>query len=296
MLQFPPQTVSSIKQLLEERGLSPRKNFGQNFLIDGNMLRKLVEVAGVKAGDSVLEVGPGTGVLTDALLSAGARVVACEIDRGLAAHLRERYAGVTTFTLVEGDAMPKLSLSQAALHALGGGPFRLVANLPYNIASPLMIELLISHPQCLSQTVTIQREVAQRLIAKHNTDDYGTLGIIAQALASIKKIADLSPGCFWPQPSITSSFVQLTRLESPITSEPQLLGAMCTWLFSGRRRQLGTMVNTLAKEAAVAAPPLPAGIDPMARAETLSVPQLVELQKALAPLLAAKAQAHTGNA
>lgn len=268
--------------------MSPRKSFGQNFLIDGNMLRKLVEVALVKPGDVVLEVGPGTGVLTDALLMAGARVVACEIDRGLSQHLRERYAGVSNFVLVEGDAMPKLSLNPQAIEAIGSGPFRLVANLPYNIASPLMIELLISHSQCISQTVTIQKEVAQRLVAKHDTDDYGTLGIVAQAMASVKKIADLPPGCFWPQPSIVSSFVQLVRLPQARTSDPQALAAMCTWLFSGRRRQLGTMVNTIVKESGMAAPQLPPGINPQARAETLSVDDLVRLQGVLQPLIAAR--------
>jgi 16S rRNA (adenine1518-N6/adenine1519-N6)-dimethyltransferase len=273
----PPQTLTSIKALLEERGLSPRKNFGQNFLIDGNMLRKLVEVARVRAGDVVLEVGPGTGVLTDALLGAGAQVVACEIDRGLAQHLRERYAGVPTFTLVEGDAMPKLRLSQAAQDALAGRPFSLVANLPYGIASPLMIELLASFPQCQSQVVTIQREVAQRLLAKPGTDDYGTLGILAQSMASVKRIADLPPGCFWPQPSITSSFVQLTRLATPLTNDPQGLASVCTWLFSGRRRQLGTMLAHRAKERGVAVPALPAGLDPMVRAETLGVEDFVRL-------------------
>jgi 16S rRNA (adenine1518-N6/adenine1519-N6)-dimethyltransferase len=285
MPSFLPQTISTIKQLLEERGLAPRKTFGQNFLIDGNMLRKLVEVASVQAGDVVLEVGPGTGVLTDALLTAGAHVIACEIDRGLAQHLRERYANLPHFTLVEGDAMPKLKLSEAAQQAIAGREFRLVANLPYNIASPLMIELAIAHPNCLSQTVTIQKEVAQRLLAKPNTDDYGTLGILAQAMCSVKKIADLPPSCFWPQPSIVSSFVQLVPLSTPQTTDPQALARMCTWLFSGRRRQLSTMVNALAKERGINAPPLPTSIDPAARAETLSVPQLIELQLALRSLL-----------
>lgn len=281
----PPQTLTSIKALLAERGLSPRKNFGQNFLIDGNMLRKLVEVASVQPGDLVLEVGPGTGVLTDALLSAGAHVVACEIDRGLAQHLRERYAGLPNFTLVEGDAMPKLQLSAATQDALAGRPFRLVANLPYNIASPLMIELLASVPQCSSQTVTIQKEVAQRLLAKPGTDDFGTLSILAQAMATVKKIADLSPGCFWPQPSITSSFVQLVRLATPHTTDPQGLGDLCTWLFSGRRRQLGTMVAHRAKERNLPVPNLPEGIDPQARAETLSIADFVRLHAALRQLV-----------
>jgi 16S rRNA (adenine1518-N6/adenine1519-N6)-dimethyltransferase len=281
----PPQTLTSIKALLAERGLSPRKNFGQNFLIDANMLRKLVEVASVQPGDVVLEVGPGTGVLTDALLTAGAHVIACEIDRGLAQHLRERYAGLNTFTLVEGDAMPKLQLSQATQDALAGRPFRLVANLPYNIASPLMIELLATFPHCRSQTVTIQREVAQRLLAKPGTEDFGSLSILAQAMATVKKIADLPPGCFWPQPSITSSFVQLTRLHTPLTPDPQALSNLCTWLFSGRRRQLGTMVAHRAKERNLPAPPLPSGIDPQVRAETLSIADFVRLQEALRTLL-----------
>jgi 16S rRNA (adenine1518-N6/adenine1519-N6)-dimethyltransferase len=181
--------------------------------------------------------------------------------------------------------MPKLQLSAATQDALAGRPFRLVANLPYNIASPLMIELLASFPQCSSQTVTIQKEVAQRLLAKPGTDDFGTLSILAQAMATVKKIADLSPGCFWPQPSITSSFVQLVRLATPHTTDPQGLGDLCTWLFSGRRRQLGTMVAHRAKERNLPVPNLPEGIDPQARAETLSIADFVRLHAALRQLV-----------
>src|SRR4051812_46760539 len=202
------QPLSEIKDLLASRGLAPRKSLGQNFLIDHNLIRKLADAAGVgrggaKGGDTVLEVGPGTGALTEELLARGCRVVAVELDRGLAGLLRERFAAYVrdaawhrasarcsppgragpppesgaggALVLIEGDALDgPLGLNAAAAELLSPPhlltsspphPFTLVANLPYAAGTPVMLALLTHFPSCRGQYVTIQREVADRLLA-----------------------------------------------------------------------------------------------------------------------------------
>jgi 16S rRNA (adenine1518-N6/adenine1519-N6)-dimethyltransferase len=247
------QTLAEIRELLASRGLSPRKALGQNFLIDQNLIRKLVDASGIKPGDLVLEVGPGTGALTEALLARGARVVAAELDRGLAELLRERLADPQSalgapagagFTLVEGDCLAsKRHLAPALAAALGGRPFTLVANLPYGAATPLMLALLAEHPECPGQFVTIQKEVADRLLAKPGTNEYGTLGVVAQAVARVERIATLPPECFWPRPEVTSAMVSVVRRPDPLTANTAGLATFAQELFSRRRKQLGSVLG-----------------------------------------------------
>ncbi len=265
------QTLTQIKEMLASRGLSPRHALGQNFLIDHNLIRKLVDASGVRAGDLVLEVGPGTGALTEELLARGCEVIACELDRGLAALLRERYPDLR---LVEGDCLKsKKHLALPVVEALGRRSFRLVANLPYNAASPLLLALLMEHPECTGMYVTIQREVADRLLAKPGSEDYGALGVVAQAMAQAARIAVLSPECFWPRPEVTSAMVSLVCRSQPLTDDPRRLAEFCTRVFSKRRKQLG---GVLGRET-----PWPAGVGPTQRAEELSVEQLIALSRAV---------------
>ncbi len=267
------QTLTEIKELLSTHGLSARKSLGQNFLIDHNLIRKLVDASRVGPGDLVLEVGPGTGTLTEELLARGSEVVACELDRGLAALLRER---LPRLTLIEGDCLEsKRRLSREVEAALGARPFTLVANLPYGAASPLMLALLIDHPACRGMHVTIQREVADRLLAGPGTDDYGTLGVVTRAMAEVSRIAVLSPECFWPRPDVTSAMVSIVRRTDPVTDDPRRLAEFCTRVFSKRRKQLGSV---LGRNRAI---PWPSGVTPESRAEDLSVEQLVALARAV---------------
>lgn len=271
------QTLTEIRSLLDERGLSPRKALGQNFLIDHNLIRKLVDVSGVKAGDLVLEVGPGTGTLTEELLSRGCEVVACELDAGLASLLRERLGGHPEFgprfTLVEGDCLEhKRELSRAARDALGGRPFRLVANLPYGAATPLMLTLLVEHPECPGMYVTIQREVADRLMAGPGSRDFGQISVVAQAAARVWSIATLPRECFWPRPDVTSAMVGLERLETPMTGDLGGLAAFAQRAFGQRRKQLGAILGRDI--------PWPEGVSPTMRAEELDVQRMVALSEA----------------
>lgn len=279
------QTLTDIKAILAQHGLSPRKALGQNFLLDHNLIRKLVDASGVGAGDVVLEVGPGTGTLTEELLSRGCRVIACELDHGLARMLRARLASPTagSFTLIEGDCLEgKHALNEdltRTLHEMAGGApgaesgqgFRLVANLPYGAASPLMTTLLASWKSCRSMHVTIQREVADRLLARPGTDEYGTLGIIAQAAAEISLVATLPPECFWPRPDVTSAMVSIVRREVALTDDLPRLAACCQKVFGQRRKQIGSVLGRGFA--------FPAGIEATQRAEELSVAQLIELSR-----------------
>jgi 16S rRNA (adenine1518-N6/adenine1519-N6)-dimethyltransferase len=262
------QTLTQIKQLLEARGLSPRKSLGQNFLIDHNLVARLVEASGLEAGDLVLEVGPGTGVLTEALIEAGCDVIACELDRGLADLLRERLGD--RMTLIEGDCLDgKRALNPSLVHAIADRPFRLVANLPYGAASPLMLTLAAHHPTCASMHVTIQKEVAQRLRATPGSKDYGGLSVIVQALCDVARIADLPPHCFWPRPKVTSEMVSITRRGTPLTADPDALSDLCHRLFSQRRKQIGSVLGRQID--------WPQGIEGEMRAENLTVAQIVAL-------------------
>jgi 16S rRNA (adenine1518-N6/adenine1519-N6)-dimethyltransferase len=274
------QTLAEIKQLLAERGLSPRKSFGQNFLIDHNLIRKLVDASGVGAESLVLEVGPGTGALTGELLDRGCRVIACELDRGLAALLRERFADRgDRFVLIEGDCLGVgRRLAPEVVQALGGRAFTLVANLPYNAATPVMLALLMDHPECRGLFITIQREVADRILARPGTKDYGTLGIVAQAVATPGRIANLSSECFWPRPDVASTMLGLVRRPDPLTEDPRGLAECCQRIFGMRRKQLGTVL----KGEPGLADGWPDGILPTMRAEELPVERIVALCRTLA--------------
>lgn len=216
---MPGQTQSEIRSLLAGAGLAPQHRFGQNFLIDLNLMRKLMEAANVGADDVILEVGPGTGSLTEMLLESGARVVSVEIDRGLQQVLAARLADEPRFTLIAGDALAgKHHLNpeiRAALHAQSPGPGgarKLVANLPYQIATPLLVDLVTAAdlPRLAVLCCTIQKEVGERLVAAPRSGAYGPVSILLQLLADVELIATLKPGAFWPRPKIDSVMVRIT--------------------------------------------------------------------------------------
>ncbi len=276
------QTLAHIKTLLEVRGLSPRHGFGQNFLIDHNHLQRLLEAASIAPGESVLEIGPGTGTLTEELLARGARVIAAEIDRGMCDLLRDTIPASSAFTLVEGDCLAgKRAMSPVILEQLPG-PFALVSNLPYDAATPAMSILLADVPRCRGLFVTIQLEVAQRLLACPGSKDYGPMSVLAQATCECSLIAKLPPGCFWPQPKVTSATVSLKRLPQPLSADARALFDFAQRLFEQRRKQLGASMNRLRPESAPAGPPFPwpTGIEPTMRAEELSPAQMESLRLA----------------
>ena len=270
------QTKHEIQAILAGAGSEPRHRFGQNFMIDQNLVRLVADAGGIQAGDLVIEVGPGTGTLTDELLARAAAlepaadVVAVEIDRDLAALTRERLAANARFTLIEGDALAgkhavneELAAMIKAALAAGRG-VRLVANLPYNIASPLVIELLILGVQTLA--FVVQKEVGDRLKGKAGTDDYGPLTVVAQLLAEVEVLRKLPPGAFWPPPSVDSALVKMVRrdrLGARATDVSRFVAAV----FASRRKTLRKALTQAGYEPDAMIAKL--GLDPQCRAEEL---------------------------
>jgi 16S rRNA (adenine1518-N6/adenine1519-N6)-dimethyltransferase len=269
------QTLAEIRALLASRGLTPKRSLGQNFLIDHNLIRKLVDASGVRAGDLVVEIGPGTGTLSEELLDRGVRLVACELDDSLAELLRERFASRPTFSLIHGDCLDgKRELNPHLREIVAANDFALVANLPYGAATPLITTLLLKYPRCASMHITIQREVIDRLAAGPGTKDYGALSVITGSLARVTQIATLPPECFWPRPEVTSGMASIVRLPTPLADDPAAFADFCARAFAQRRKQLGTLLGR--------AVPWPPGISPSDRAEQLTVPKLIEIWKAVA--------------
>jgi 16S rRNA (adenine1518-N6/adenine1519-N6)-dimethyltransferase len=267
------QTLTDIKNLLAGHGLHPKKRFGQNFLHDGNHMRRIMDAADLGDGGLVLEVGPGTGALSERLLEAGAELVAVEIDRDMEPILLDRLSSFgERFRLHIGDVLEsKHVLDPAVVALLGGRPFKMVANLPYNIASPLLVNLAVDHTAMSAAVVMIQREVAERMIAKPGGKDYGPLSVILQAMCEVDVVGTLSPECFWPRPKVASAVVRLVRRACPLTDNPAALSGLLQKLFQKRRKQLGAI---LGRDRA-----LPEGINPDARPESLCVEQFIELAR-----------------
>jgi len=276
------QTLSQIKTLLADHGLSPKHRLGQNFLHDHNKMRQIVEAAQLSADELVLEVGPGTGGLSQQLLEAGVRLVAVEADTDLKPILIQQLAAWPgKFELIVGDVLQsKHQLNPDAIKALcrAGSEkeyksdvpgFKLVANLPYNVASPVLANLVTDYPSMQLAVVTIQREVADRLLAEPGGKQYGPLGVLIQAMCRVEKIAILGPGCFWPAPKVDSAAVRLVRRADPLTDDPHRLSRLLHQVFSQRRKQLGSILGRDF--------PWPRGIDPQWRPENLTVAKLVQL-------------------
>jgi 16S rRNA (adenine1518-N6/adenine1519-N6)-dimethyltransferase len=242
-----PQTKTQIQSILSAAGASPQHRLGQNFMIDQNLVRVVAAAGEIAAGDLVVEVGPGTGTLTEALMeSPAAGVVAVELDRALAGLLRERFASNERFTLIEGDALANKHQLNAQLlkiltppgeSAPAGVPAarKLVANLPYNIASPLVIELLLAGVDLL--VFTVQKEVADRLAAAAGSDAYGPLSVMAQLLAGVEMLRTLPQQAFWPAPKIRSALVRMRRHDQLGTAGPAF-GRFVHQIFSARRKTL----------------------------------------------------------
>lgn len=269
------QTLAEIKNLLAAAGLSPRKSLGQNFLIDHNLITKLVDAANVQPGELVLEIGPGTGTMTEELLARGAHVIAAEMDRGLCGVLRERFASAgDKFTLVEGDCLDgKHKLSDALEERLRSVPCVLVSNLPYDAGTPAMIALLADYPLCRGLFVTIQLEVAQRLMAQPGSDAFGSISILTRCVADMELITKAPPGCFWPQPGVHSAMVAVRKRPEPMCERVGEFAKWCQKVLEQRRKQLGAVLGRNIT--------FPEGIDPNARAESLTITQWITLWRAV---------------
>lgn len=269
--------LGPIREALERHDLWANKAFGQHFLLDLNVTRRIARVAGNLTDAAVIEVGPGPGGLTRALLEAGARVIAVEKDRRFIPLLQElaQVAG-GRLSVVEGDALDIDERILLAQHA-PGTPARIVANLPYNVGTPLLIKWLTGPFRPEAMVLMFQKEVARRIVAAPGADDYGRLAVIAQATSETRIAMDLPARAFTPPPKVDSSVVVLTpRADRPSEARLQALERVTRAAFGQRRKMLRSSLKALGGEALC----LRAGVDPSARAETLTLDQFLALADA----------------
>ncbi len=292
------QTLTEIRKMLSTAGLAPRRQFGQNFLIDQNLMARLLDMADLGGAQTVLEVGPGTGSLTEELLERAARVVGVEIDRGLAELLRERLGDRQNFELIEGDVLSgKHALNPAVTQALGRAA-HMVANLPYNLATPLIAECLVdswrasqAHRQgsCLFErlTFTVQRELADRLAASPGRGDYGPVSVLVALLGRTKRGPAVPASAFWPRPKVASRIMRIdfdAEAAGKVRRIDVLMGVVAL-AFMHRRKQMGSILRSAGKPytAAQLREALgAAGIDRKMRAEQVSPRQFLAMANVLA--------------
>jgi 16S rRNA (adenine1518-N6/adenine1519-N6)-dimethyltransferase len=258
-------TRRQVTALLDKHGLRPSRALGQNFVVDPNTVRRIARLAGVGPGDRVLEIGAGLGSLTLALLETGAAVTAIEVDRGVLPVLRSvvEPAGAT---VVEGVAM---RLDWEAL--LGAGPWTLVANLPYNIATPLLADLLDGQPAITRMLVMVQREVGERLAARPGEDAFGAVSVKVRYWATAAVVGRVPPTVFVPKPNVESVLVDIVRRPAPAVAPADAtaseLFALVRAGFAHRRKMLRRSLAEVVDLATFAR----AGVDPAGRPEELDV-------------------------
>jgi 16S rRNA (adenine1518-N6/adenine1519-N6)-dimethyltransferase len=266
-----------LRDELAALGIAADKRFGQHFLFDLNLCRKIARLAGPLAGETVVEVGPGPGGLTRALLESGARVLAIEKDRRFAPVLgRLAVAAAGRLTVLEADA---LAVDEAAaLAAAGLGPrARIVSNLPYNVGTPLFVKWLTGPWRPLSMTLMFQKEVALRIVAAPGGEDYGRLGVLALGLGAARVVLEVPARAFTPPPKVDSAVVAFTPAPEPPPDDlVRALQEVLAAAFGQRRKMLRSSVRALGGEALCAA----AGVDAGTRAETIDVAGFLRLAAA----------------
>ncbi len=257
---------------------APRKRFGQHFLRDARVLDAIVEALGPLEASTVVEIGPGRGVLTDRLVERAARLVAIELDRDLAQHLTERYAARPGVSIVNADVL------KVSLGALAAGPYRLVGNVPYYITTPILFQALEA-PRAEVAVFLVQKEVADRLTAPPGTKAYGALGVNIQAVAEVELVVRVPPGAFYPPPQVESAVVRLRPRPDPVVTPEEEVGyrRFVQAAFGMRRKQLGRVLRSVAGLSADEADAVArgCGLDPQARPEVLSPEAFARVVRAL---------------
>ncbi|WP_367268356.1 16S rRNA (adenine(1518)-N(6)/adenine(1519)-N(6))-dimethyltransferase RsmA [uncultured Treponema sp.] len=277
----------ALKEFLEENGMAMQKKFGQNFLVNADARKRIIDSLDVKEGTNVWEVGPGLGSMTDEILGRGSNLTAFEIDHGFARLLREffkDYSDKNQFELVEGDVLKTWKAHYDKILANGGGaPERFFGNLPYNVAATIIADTINEGIRFEKIVVTIQKEVAQRMTAKAGTENYSSFSVLCQWAYDIKNIVDLAGGNFWPVPNVASRAVLMCRKEDfPRCENPKLFMKMIRQLFSSRRKTVRNNLLALAGGVEKTDAVLNAvGIKPSVRAEDLSIDELLRLSDSL---------------
>lgn len=287
----PRQTISFLQKRFREVGLQPDKRHGQNFLIDINLIDLLIRTADLGKDDVVLEIGTGTGSLTGRMAELAAAVVTVEIDEHLHLLASEELIDVPNVTLLHQDALRnKNNLHETVLGAVReklaeepGRRFKLAANLPYNVATPILSNLLSTDITPVSTTATIQRELAERIIAPPRTKDYSALSIWMQALCDVEIVRIMPPDVFWPRPKVESAIIHIVPRPEKRARIPDLryFHEFVRSLFFHRRKFLRSVLIAAYKErldkSAIDAVMAQHGFSPTTRAEELDVPTILSL-------------------
>jgi 16S rRNA (adenine1518-N6/adenine1519-N6)-dimethyltransferase len=304
------QTQSYLRDLFRRRGIAPLHRYGQNFLIDLNIHELIVNAAEVGPGDVVLEVGPGAGALTALMAERGAAVVAVDIDPGMAALAAEATAGLPNVRVLHADALagknrlnPEvLDDVRAGLAAAPDRKLKLVANLPYNVATPIVGNLLV-HPELRPErmVVTIQKELADRMLAPPAAEAYGALSVLCQALADVALVRVLPPSVFWPRPKVDSAVVKLVPdpAKRAVVGDLAWFHSVVRRVFLHRRKNLRGVLHALDRDrwtkpevdALLGSLGLGGGI----RAEAMDVEEFLALAAALKARLGDEAGAGGGD-
>ena len=271
----------ALKNFMDENNMAMQKKFGQNFLVNADARKKLIDVLDVKPGMKVWEVGPGLGSMTSGLLDRGVNLTVFEIDHGFARLLTqffEEYANSGNFSLVEGDVLktwPKFAKENDI-------PKRFFGNLPYNVAATIIADTITKGFRFDKAVFTIQKEVGQRMNAKPGTEDYSSFSVLCQWAYDVKPVMDLAGGNFWPVPNVASRAVLMTKKEDfPKCENPELFRKMVRQIFALRRKTLRNNLSRFVKAKICDEALKIAGIEPSIRAENLSVEDLLKLSDAL---------------
>ncbi|MFR3435094.1 MAG: 16S rRNA (adenine(1518)-N(6)/adenine(1519)-N(6))-dimethyltransferase RsmA [Coprococcus sp.] len=277
-LSNPQRTIEVIKKY----EFCFQKKFGQNFLIDGHVLDKIIAGAGVTKDDMVLEIGPGIGTMTQYLAEAAGKVVAVEIDRNLLPILQETLADYDNVKVIHADVL-SLDLEKLVQEENGGRPIKVVANLPYYITTPIIMALFEQHVPLANVTVMVQKEVAARMKSGPGSKDYGALSLAVQYYAEPYIVANVPCNCFMPRPNVDSAVIRLTRYEEPPVQvkDEKMLFKIIRASFNQRRKTLQNGLNNSSelnfKKDQIAAAIAEAGFSPSVRGEALTLEQFAKL-------------------
>lgn len=250
-----------------------RRRLGQHFLFDPSILSRIADAAGLSSDDTVVEIGPGPGTLTAILAERASRLIAIELDRGLYEKLKARFGGIPSVEIVHADAL------DYPFNLLG--KFKVVANIPYYITTPIIFRLLEEKDRLLSMTLTIQKEVAERIVAGPGSKDYGVLSIMVQYLCDTEIAFFVPKGAFRPVPKVDSAVIRLVVRERPLVtvSDEQLFFRVVKTAFSQRRKMLSNSLKGLGPSVVAALEE--AGVDPMRRPETLGIGEFAGISETL---------------
>ncbi len=267
--------LSATRHILKKFNLRASKRLGQNFLIDSEVVQKIVDAAEISEGEEILEIGPGIGTLTQGLLEAGAKVTAVELDKKLPAVLSETLAGYENFNLIQGDIL-KTNLSE-----IFSKNFKVVANLPYYITTQILLTLLEKKLPITKIVTMVQREVAERMTAAAGSKIYGAMSVAVQFRADTKILFDVEPKSFLPRPEVTSSVVVCDVREFPVkVSDEEFFIKVVRASFGQRRKTILNSLTGAGFSREIILKSLEnAGINFERRAETLSVEEFIKLAK-----------------